>query len=402
MELTFAILAIFFWEVLDNLINEGALILTSVLLLNYVIRKKKIKIPNEYFFILILILHFVVCAFMGNADTISFLKQFVGISITMIYYYNIIYYYGITHVMHQYCNIAFIFACYGILQEVLGLINIDILVSFNWLVASMKNEKVLGMFQRCVGFCSEPFYYAMLLLPALYIAFVRIYEKKSDYYDLKKSVIIILAFIFTFSSAGYLGAFLTIWLLSRKNVKKQGINAFTKILIGILTIFILFEGAYNYIPEFTMRIDDTVKALRNISGLSSVNLSSYALISNFNIAYNMFSSTGGIGVGLGSYGTNYELYSGMLNKNLWMYGINREDANSMLLRLFAEIGVFTIIIIFYLVRNRRKTPVQNIDISNAMLALIILKFFRLGNYTFGGTMFFFCMYFLCIKKEREI
>lgn len=400
IELSLAILVIFLWEIFDTLVMEGALIAISVLFLFFLIKHKRIRFPQIYVFVLILGIHFIICFINGTATAISFLKQLLGVSITMIYYYNIVFHFGINRVMHKYCDIAFFFACYGLIQEILGLVNINMLVSFDWLITGIKDEKVLGLFQRCVGFCSEPFNFAMLLLPAFYIAIIRMHEKKSDYYSLGKALVLILAYVCTFSSIGYVGGFFAIWLLATKN--KLGIKSIIQSMTGIVIIFALFLGAYYSIPEFTMRVNETFYAWTDINNLSQVNLSSYALVSNFYITVNMFKATLGLGVGWGAYGINYGRYSGDLDKNSWMYGINYQDANSMLFRMVAEIGILFFIIIIYMIWIRKKTPFQNKDISNAMLSIIILKLMRSGNYIFGGTMFFFCIYYLCAKKERVV
>jgi hypothetical protein len=393
----------FFWEILDTVFFEGALVVVGVLLVAFIYNHRTLVFPQECRFIAFAAIHFLICLLLGTADSISFLKQILGVSVSILYYYNIVSHYGTEKVMKLYCNVAFVFACYGVMQEILGLINVPVLVEFDWLVSGMKNEKVLGLFQRCIGFCSEPSFFGMLLLPAFYFAVKRMLGDK-EIYSLQKAIVVIVALVCTFSSISYIGAFLAIFLVFNKKFEKYKQNKlkFAGVISGsVLLIGVLCFLAYSFIPEFNMRIDDTFLALRDVKNLNRVNLSSYALISNLHISINMFLKTFGIGVGWGSYGVNYERFSDSLDRNCWMYGINSEDANSMTFRLIGELGVFALIIFLYLFKIRKKTPEQNEDISNAMLLTLLIKFIRLGSYVFGGVMFFFCVYFLCAKGDRS-
>lgn len=402
MELLLSILIMFFWEIFDTVFFEGALIVLGLLLVAFMYNHRKLVIPQEFRFIVFASIHFLICLLLGTADSISFLKQILGVSVSILYYYNIVNHYGIGKVIKLYCNVAFVFACYGVMQELLGLFNVSVLVEFDWLVSGMKNEKVLGLFQRCIGFCSEPSFFGMLLLPAFYFAVKRILGDK-EIYSLQKAIVVIVALVCTFSSISYIGAFLAIFLVFNKKFEKYKQNKliFAGVISGsILLIGILCFLAYTFIPEFNTRINDTFLALSNVKNLNRVNLSSYALISNLHISINMLLKTFGLGVGWGSYGVNYERFSSSLDNSSWMYGINSEDANSMTFRLIGEIGVFSLIVFLYLLKIRKKTPKQNEDISNAMLVVLAIKFIRLGSYVFGGVIFFFCVYFLCAKGDR--
>lgn len=399
MELIVSILVFFLWEVLDNVVKEGALITITVLFAIHLGSRRKLILPKIYGFIILLATHFILCMLLGYAEIFDFIKQFFGISLTFLYYYNILYGYSMHKVMQVYCKVAFVFSVYGLLQEFLGLINVNTLVSLNWLVVGMKNEKVLGYFQRCIGLCSEPFNFGMLLLPALYFAMLTLIKKEYNYFKPYQSIIVVLTFICTFSSAAYLGAFVALWLLLVRDDKSFSTKKIKKVIVALLAIIILFYTAYSLIPEFSMRVVDLLKAFISIQEIEKVNLSSYALASSYYIVKNIILTTKGCGIGLGSYGANYERFSTMLDTNSWKYGINSSDANSMALRLIAELGIFAILLIIYFIRVRKITPNIMIDPSNAMLSILILKLIRSGNYIFGGTMFFVCAYILCSKNR---
>ena len=78
--------------------------------------------------------------------------------------------------------------------------------------------------------------------------------------------------------------------------------------------------------------------------------------------------------------------------------LNVDDANSLFLRLLSETGLFGIIVFFYflfkshLLKKRDKSKYLWI-ISNAILALFLIKLIRSGHYFVNGFFFFFWLYY---------
>src|SRR5690606_31260172 len=90
------------------------------------------------------------------------------------------------------------------------------------------------------------------------------------------------------------------------------------------------------------------------------------------------------GGGIGSHPIAFDRYS--LSKKIDVYGFssNAADANSMLLRLLSETGLFgTAIFVFILFRFyvSRKDGEEDVHwlISNALLSLIVLNLVRQGH-----------------------
>ena len=105
------------------------------------------------------------------------------------------------------------------------------------------------------------------------------------------------------------------------------------------------------------------------------------------------------GTGLGSHQyifNKYDLSSRIGNE----YNTNTTDANSMLLRIISETGLFGIIFIYLFIKNnyvRMRNSIHSDDyhwlISNAVLILILIQLARQGNYTFGGFMAYMWLYY---------
>ena len=90
------------------------------------------------------------------------------------------------------------------------------------------------------------------------------------------------------------------------------------------------------------------------------------------------------------------------------YKNNNADANSMLLRIVSETGLFGLIFIILFIRNNyiKRTDDELPDnyywlISNAVLIIILLQLIRQGNYTFGGFMAYMWLYYYTKQNYLE-
>ena len=111
-----------------------------------------------------------------------------------------------------------------------------------------------------------------------------------------------------------------------------------------------------------------------------------------------FKSNFMFGSGIGSHPVAFDKYS--LAKGIKVYGfnLNGADANSMLLRLISETGLFgvilflTIIIKCYVKRDENHDTYHWI-VSNSILVMILLNLFRQGHYFLNGFPFFVILYY---------
>jgi hypothetical protein len=148
-----------------------------------------------------------------------------------------------------------------------------------------------------------------------------------------------------------------------------------------------------------------------INILGKIHGSSFVQYNNFVVAKENFVRNPLFGSGLGSHGIAFEKY----NLNSFMgneYKNNSSDANSMLLRIISETGLYGIIFMFLFIKNYyvKKDPENEISdyhwlISNAVLIIILLQLARQGNYTYGGFMAYMWLYYYTkedyLKKTEE-
>ena len=122
-----------------------------------------------------------------------------------------------------------------------------------------------------------------------------------------------------------------IWLEYKHNPKQ--------IIIFILGIA-AFMIAYTKIGDFNERINDTLALISDDSqSLATANISSQTIIINLKIALKSFADSCGLGGGIGSHPISYERFIKDLPVSNVVFFFNKEDANSLLLRIISELGL---------------------------------------------------------------
>lgn len=151
--------------------------------------------------------------------------------------------------------------------------------------------------------------------------------------------------------------------------------------------------------------------LQKINILGKIHGSSFVQFNNFIVTKENFKSNPVFGTGLGSHGIAFEKYN--LNSFIGNeYRNNSSDANSMLLRIISETGLFGIVFMYLFIKNNfiKRDPTNEISdyhwlISNAVLVIILLQLARQGNYTYGGFMAYMWLYYYTkkdyLKKVEE-
>jgi hypothetical protein len=170
---------------------------------------------------------------------------------------------------------------------------------------------------------------------------------------------------------------------------------FVSIPLGIL----LFNVMYDNVRDFRERYDSLVDLFSTGQFvLGKTHGSSFILYNNYRVAVSNMKSHFLFGTGLGSHPTAFEKYS--IAKDIKVYGfnLNSADANSMLLRLMSETGlfgvsIFLILIVKCYVKRQDNDPSYYWLISNSILVMILLNLFRQGHYFLNGFPFFVILYY---------
>jgi hypothetical protein len=307
----------------------------------------------------------------------SLIAQLLGISISSIYYYNFIKNYGVGKVFKVYLDFALFIALLAIPMFYL---QINSFSEF-----------------RLNGILTEPAHYAAIMLPATYV-FLR--DKKY----LKLGLIVVTIFL-SKSSIGYigLGLILLLPLLKTKYFIKYAWIVF--IIIGSSTYYLstqwnkpIDENKSNVLVRRLKQTTKSLSAIYTGKFEKHINLSTYAFLSNSFITQKIFLNKP-FGAGLGSYQYGYDKYYPLIKPppylvELKQSKINKTDANSLFLRMLADLGIFAVLIFIYFAYRsfRIFTNEKNIDRQSAFFYLMV-KLIREGHY-FPPEFYFFLLIFL--------
>ncbi|MDO4306351.1 MAG: hypothetical protein Q4C77_05910 [Eubacteriales bacterium] len=393
--LTISIVLIF----LCGTIQPEFILVVQVILLLFAARRIKVK-KSFFMVMLLLVLHSVVCILMGANTAFLALKQIVGITISYVFYRTSVN--NKSNAMKAlivYKKLATIIAAFAVIQQVAFYAHINIIYDLRWIVKGQLAPA--NSLYRASTFFQEPSECALILLPMVFLALYSFWGKSkqllSSFMSTTEAIILLLGFLATFSSAGYIGVFIGvvfIWLEYKHSPKK--IIVF---LLGIAG----FIFAYTKIGDFSERINDTLALISDESrNLSTANISSQTIIINMRIAIKSFLNSWGLGSGIGSHPISYERFINGLPVSKVIYFFNKEDANSLLLRIISELGVMGITgVVAFLLHFWPKQSNSFERIIGAMnVSYFLLRLLRYGHY-FNNGMWFFIVLFILMTKEEE-
>jgi hypothetical protein len=307
----------------------------------------------------------------------SLIAQLLGISISSIYYYNFIKNYGVEKVFKVYLDFALLIALLAIPMFYL---QINSFSEF-----------------RLNGILTEPAHYAAIMLPAAYV-FLR--DKKY----LRFGIIFVTIFL-SKSSIGYigLGLILILPLLKTKYFVKYAWIVF--IIIGSSSYYLstqwnkpIDENKSNFLVRRLKQTTKSLSAIYTGKFEKHTNLSTYAFLSNSFITQKIVLDKP-FGTGLGSYQYEYDRYYSLIKPppylvELKLSKINKTDANSLFLRMLADLGIFAVLIFIYVgYRSYKLFSSENKIIQQSTFFYLIVKLIREGHY-FSPEFYFFLLIFL--------
>jgi hypothetical protein len=295
----------------------------------------------------------------------AILSQIAGISMMSIYYFSMLVTTGwsLRRWMELYAHIAFGICLVGF-------------VGWVYLIASHDIDG------RLKSIFAEPSLYVYTTLPAVGF-FMNCWLTEKRYG--KELLIFILSYILADSSLGFVGLLLTALLAAGRHF------SFGRLIVGILTTAGVIAGLYFASSNFRLRARDTAVALVT-QDVSKSNDSTFALLSNLYVAGRAFLEHPLSGVGIGGYSYIYDVYisdlPGMNLKNLPV-NLNKDDANSLFLRVAAELGLPGLLVLFsFLITCARVKGSPYREIRNALVPYFIVRISRFGGY-FSLELYFF-------------
>lgn len=378
----------------------------------------KYRFPRELLYIFVaLTVAGLMNILLGNDTFGNFFKIFVNLAVNILFYrYAMEYYdYDVNKMFRMYMAGSYIVCVLGLIQVASYIVHFT--PGYNWrlfLPLNKWNFHIGGLFGiRLNSTFTEPAYFGSSIAPAFFIALYELFFRKEVFLTRTKCIVIIAAYLLTFSSLAYIGIFVTVLLFA------LNYGAVRYFFFAVPVAVIMFAVAYTNVKDFRVRIDG-MRALfvegiveKELSGnmskgarllkvsrvLTKIHGSSFVLYNNTHVAIENFKQNPLFGSGLGSHEIAFEKYN--LNYMLGgIYDFNAPDANSMFLRILSEVGLMGVIFIFMFVAKFFVS--KNIGyeedetywlISNAILVIIITQLMRQGNYTFNGFIFLAYMYY---------
>jgi hypothetical protein len=368
--------------------------LIYILLLPGFIRKYGFNRNLVWIFLLLLITGVVQILF-GNNTTGQFMKVYSGLLLSYFFYQYVFLEFDMKteQLFKWYLFGSYIVALIGIVQFISFQVGFEPGYNYRWVFNKWGMIPGGNFGIRINSIFGEPTYLGAVVSAAFFVSLYNITQKNTYYLSKFKSSVIIVVYLLSFSGVGQVGIFLSVFFLALN----LGFVRYIFLLIpaGIL----LFNVFYNNSKDFQERFDGMTSLF--ISGgefkLGKTHGSSFILYNNYVVATENFKSHFLFGTGIGSHGTAFEKLSLARNFKVRGFNHNSQDANSMLLRLISETGIFGVglfffIIFRYLVRRNSDYNSEHWLVSNGILVMILVNLFRQGHYFLNGFPFFVLLY----------
>ena len=363
-----SILAIVIILLQSILQQEMIIVLMFVALLILYIIRGNIRINTVFVYIVsIFLIHGIINVVLGNDKLKLLFFQTIGIALSYLFYYNFLYKDSIIKVIQAYINCVKWLSLFVLIQQVAYKMGITFLYDLRWLVHEQQIGTV-GGFYRSIAIFTEPSIIATFFSPAVYLAVVSLFDKKNRCMPIATAIIILLGVVFSFSTLAYVGIAVSLGVFVLKN-GKIGVKIFIATMLCVLCAIV-----YNKVEFVKDRVDGVIDLLVG-NEVEEVNLSSEALVTNIKIMEKSLCDSMGLGTGAGSYQIQYDKYKDTIfNGRVSMaYDLNREDGNSLFIRLLVEFGVLGILLFaFFIYRFFVKEKNIYGHISGAIFVLLIL------------------------------
>jgi hypothetical protein len=343
----------------------------------------------------ILLLNGVFQILIGNNTSILFFKVFIGLILSYFFYYYVLIEFNknIEKLFTWYLIGSFYVSIIGIVQFISFQVGFRPGYNFNWILNkwSYAPGGLFGL--RINSIFAEPTHLGAVLSPAFFISIYNLFINEPFGITRRQSLVIIIVYFLSFSGLGQLGIFLTLIFFA------INFGLLRYLILVIPVSLFLFNFLYNNVIDFRDRYDSLVGLFSGNQKfqLGKTHGSSFILYNNYHVAIESFKSNFLLGTGIGSHPIAFEKFS--LAKDIKVFGLNLNsaDANSMLLRLISETGLFGVLIMFYIiikfyVKRDEKNDTYHWLVSNGILIMILLNLFRQGHYFLNGFPFFVLLY----------
>lgn len=329
-------------------------------------------------------------------------KQLINISFSLLVFYCLIVHegYDLQELFRKYITVAKVLLVIGFIQ--MGLFLTDRGDIFLAVFPFLGETNITERFQSLTA---EPSFVALTFAPVVFLAVYNLIYRSHYILSWSWSILFILGYVCTFALSAFIGLFAILVLVIFK--KTPLIRKIQVVTISLVLIFGFGWLAYNRISYIRQRVDDTwygfTSDFTSEETYQSVNLSTYAFLSNFYVVRQGLKSDAWVGNGLG---THERVYDRVLPEAMQSYStLNRLDANSLALRIVSETGLVGLLSFCFFIFHYRipsaKVFTGEADLlwilNTAVLVVIVIALLRNGNYTFHGKMLFLLMYYYSFR-----
>jgi hypothetical protein len=333
----------------------------------------------------------------------QFYKVFIGFFASVLFYHYVVeqFAFKIKELFHVYVRFSFWIAVIGLFQVSSYLVGFRYGYDYTWLFNKWYFIAG-GVGLRLNSIFGEPAYFAATISPAFFLSVYNFTVPKPLFITRRQSIVIIVAYVLTFSSLGILGIFLSALLLL------LNLGFFRYAILFVPASIFLFNYSYENVPEFRDRYDGTFEIFSTANYKSyDINGSSFVLYNNYHVALENFKRNPIFGTGLGSHPIAFDKYSLTNLEGAVEIDFNKMDANSMFLRLMSETGIYglfvmTFILIKFWVWKQRTTDDAMWVMSNGIAVMILLYLIRQGHYFLNGFPFFLWMFYYIFVENAKL
>lgn len=309
------------------------------------------------------------------------LPQLLGITVLSVYYFSVLMALGFTleRWMEMYIWPALAIAIIGIVLWPMVLLHGD---------------------GRLTSIYSEPSFYVYVTLPAVGYSINSYINSRRHGLE---ALIFLVSYTMANSSLGFLGILLIAVFTFAQRLRGW------HIILGMSSILAVATAIFFASAGVRLRMEEMIRAISQ-QNLAGVGATPFAILSNLYVTGQAFAAHPLVGAGIGSYSNLYDRYisgiSGFGLAPLLEMELNKFDANSLVLRVAAELGLpglmalFGFIIVCACVRG---SPYA--QIRNAILPYLIIRSARMGAYFTAELYFFVGIYllnYLSYRKSRQM
>jgi hypothetical protein len=341
------------------------------------------------------------------------IKQLFNITFSLLVFYNFLALeqFQIVEIFKKYLTFSKAVLVIGYIQVLLYILDLFGLDTGHFYTDLFWFLRTADMSFRFQSIAQEPSYLAYVFAPVMFLSLYQLLTRRIILISQGWAILFLLAYLLTFSIVAYVGVILASLLIffNRITVRKIALS-----VLVFLSIYLFAYLSYNNISLIKLRVDDTLlgmgKGIVQDENYKQLNLSSYAILTNLFVTMNVLKDHPLTGTGLGTHEISYDLY--LPNKLKEYCIINREDANSMALRLLSEVGIvgfslFVFVIVMLKVKYRKTFDTDQTIfwiLNSGILVMIVLFLIRNGNYSMHGRLFFLLIYyysFVFVKSNQN-